>query len=66
MIIQQEMVNKERKGCSYTEMMLFEASHCTPCHASPQGSPAAAIHPGSVGEPNAAYKLLIAATMSKQ
>ena len=59
-------MKKERNGYSYIEMILFEASHCTPCHASPQGSPALATHPGSVGEPNAAYKLLIAATVSKQ
>lgn len=54
-----------KKSCLYIEIM-FEVSHRTPCQASPHGSPAAATHPGSFGEPNAAYKLLIAATMLKQ
>lgn len=45
---------------------MFNASHWTPCQASPHGSPALATHPGSIGEPKAAYKLLIAATMLKQ
>lgn len=47
-------------------LIMSEPLHCTPCHASAQGSPPEATHPGSKGEPNAAYKLLIAATnMSK-
>lgn len=39
-----------------------ESSHTTPCQSSPQGSPPLATHPGREGDPNAAYKPLIAAT----
>ena len=45
-------------------LIMSEPLHCTPCHASTQGSPAEATHPGSKGVPNAVYKLLIAATNS--
>lgn len=44
---------------------MFELLHWTPCHCSPQGSPADATHPGRTGEPSAAYSLLIAATDAK-
>ena len=43
-------------------LIMSEPLHCTPCHASAQGSPPEATHPGSKGVPNAVYKLLIAAT----
>lgn len=55
-----------KESCQYIEIIFEEASHSTPCHASPHGSPAAETQPGRFGVPKAAYKLLIAATMLKQ
>lgn len=40
----------------------FGPSHCTPCHASLQGSPPESVQPSRSGEPSAAYRSLIAST----
>lgn len=54
-------IHGDNRMLPYIDLM-SELLHWTPCHASPQGSPPVATHPGRGGEPRATYKLLIAAT----
>lgn len=44
---------------------MLEFTHRTPCHCSPHGSPALAVHPGIAGDPRDVYRLFIAFTTSQ-
>jgi len=52
----------DRAGMQPYIAVTLGPSHCTPCHASLQGSPPDPVQPSRSGEPSAAYRSLMAST----